>query len=74
MYEAGGGVGYDPEADNKDYSAFSDWLQCYYNPNMKNMVDSNKRTIWFTGPAGPMAPKGIFKDHMHSICKMLYFT
>ena len=55
---SGGGAGYDPEADTKDYTEFANWLQCYYNPDMKNMVDSNKRTIWFSGPAGPLAPTG----------------
>ncbi|XP_059172497.1 endonuclease 8-like 1 [Physella acuta] len=35
---------------------FDDWLQCYYQPGMKNMVDHNKRTMWFSGPAGPLAP------------------
>ncbi|KAI8793122.1 endonuclease 8 1 [Biomphalaria glabrata] len=43
--------------DNADGSpGFNDWLQCYYKPGMKNMSDSNKRTIWFSGPAGPFAP------------------
>ncbi len=23
------------------------WLQCYENPNMNNLVDHNGRTIWF---------------------------
>lgn len=52
-----GSVGYDPEANGKDYDAFSNWLQCYYNPNMKNGVDSKKRTIWYHGQPGPMAHK-----------------
>ena len=53
-----GGGGYDPEGKSADYTAFSDWLQCYYQDGMSNMVDHNARTIWYKGPAGPMAPKG----------------
>ncbi|XP_046366820.2 endonuclease 8-like 1 [Haliotis rufescens] len=41
----------------KSFTEFTDWLQCYYNPTMKNMADHNKRTIWFTGDPGPMVPK-----------------
>ena len=52
----GGGAGYDPEAEEKDSSEFVAWLQCYYNPKMNNMVDHNKRTIWFHGKPGPMVP------------------
>ncbi|KAK3097271.1 hypothetical protein FSP39_008221 [Pinctada imbricata] len=52
-----GGTGYDPEGRDPDYSKFSEWLQCYYNPNMKNMADHNKRTIWYHGNPGPMVPK-----------------
>ena len=52
------GGGYDPEGKSADYTAFSDWLQCYYQDGMSNMVDHNARTIWYKGPAGPMAPKG----------------
>ncbi|KAK3588312.1 hypothetical protein CHS0354_000314 [Potamilus streckersoni] len=51
-----GGTGYDPKERGESYSAFDKWLQCYYQPNMKNMADHNKRTIWYSGPAGPMAP------------------
>ena len=43
----------DPE---KDYSAFNNWLQCYYKDGMQNLVDHNGRTMWFSGPAGPMKP------------------
>ena len=53
-----GGTGYDPEGRDLDYSKFSEWLQCYYNPSMKNMADHNKRTIWYHGNPGPMVPKG----------------
>jgi len=51
------GKGYDPSGNQSDYSAFYDWLQCYYNPEMRNMVDHDGRTMWFKGEAGPMAPK-----------------
>ena len=37
---------------------FNNWLQCYYKDGMKNVADHNKRTIWYTGPLGPLAPKG----------------
>ena len=43
--------------DGRVISAFDSWLQCYYNPSMRNMVDHNGRTIWFCGEAGPLAPK-----------------
>ncbi|XP_022111035.1 endonuclease 8-like 1 [Acanthaster planci] len=52
-----GGGGYDPEGRSADYSKFNAWLQCYYQTGMNNVVDHNSRTIWFKGPAGPMAPK-----------------
>ncbi|CAB1331753.1 unnamed protein product [Coregonus sp. 'balchen'] len=51
-----GGKGYDPE--NKDYSAFKSWLQCYYVDGMRSIRDHNGRTVWFKGDPGPMAPKG----------------
>ena len=52
-----GNTGFEVDpAEAKDASEFSNWLQCYYNPSMKNLVDHNSRTIWFTGPAGPMVP------------------
>jgi endonuclease VIII-like 1 len=43
--------------ESKLMYAFNSWLQCYYNPSMNNMVDHNGRTIWFSGEAGPLAPK-----------------
>merc|ERR1712086_380668 len=46
-------MGKDPE---KDYSAFNTWLQCYYKDGMENLVDHNGRTMWFSGPPGPMIP------------------
>merc|ERR1712203_1072851 len=52
-----GGKGYDVEKDpEKDYSAFNNWLQCYYKDGMQNLVDHNGRTMRFSGPAGPMKP------------------
>jgi len=52
-----GGKGYDVEKDpEKDYSAFNNWLQCYYKDGMQNLVDHNGRTMWFSGPPGPMKP------------------
>ena len=24
-----------------------EWLQCYYNPEMRNVVDHDGRTMWF---------------------------
>jgi len=52
-----GGKGYDVEKDpEKDYSAFNKWLQCYYKDGMENLVDHNGRTMWFSGPPGPMKP------------------
>ena len=41
------GKGYDPTGNNSDYSAFMEWLQCYYNPEMRNVVDHDGRTMWF---------------------------
>ena len=44
-----------------DMDAFNNWLQCYYQDGMNNLVDHNGRTIWFKGPAGPLKPtKGRF--------------
>ncbi|KAL4227636.1 Nei endonuclease VIII-like 1 [Mactra antiquata] len=48
---------YDGEDRSDETNVFNQWLQCYYQDGMKNMVDHNKRTIWFSGPAGPLAPK-----------------
>ena len=39
-----------------DMDAFNNWLQCYYQDGMNNLVDHNGRTIWFKGPAGPLKP------------------
>ncbi|XP_064086412.1 endonuclease 8-like 1 [Macrobrachium nipponense] len=56
----GGGKGYnvDHDADEEEYAAFREWLQCYNQDGMKNLVDSNKRTIWFSGEPGKLVPKG----------------
>ncbi|XP_070543253.1 endonuclease 8-like 1 [Ptychodera flava] len=53
-----GSTGFNPDGRALDYEVFEKWLQCYYQPNMTNLVDSHGRTIWFKGPAGPMVPKG----------------
>lgn len=53
------GDGYDLQDRADETKSFNCWLQCYYQKGMKNMADHNGRTIWFSGPAGPMAPKGI---------------
>ncbi|TSM52282.1 Endonuclease 8-like 1 [Bagarius yarrelli] len=52
-----GGKGYDPV--NRDYTTFISWLQCYSVDGMNSVRDHNKRTIWFKGVPGPMAPKGL---------------
>lgn len=36
---------------------FENWLRCYYQDGMRNLVDSSGRTMWFSGDAGKMAPK-----------------
>ena len=41
------GKGYDPSGNHSDYSGFKKWLQCYYNPEMRNLVDHDGRTMWF---------------------------
>ncbi|MBN3307859.1 endonuclease 8-like 1 [Amia ocellicauda] len=50
-----GGKGYDPEQSGD--SSFQEWLQCYCVSGMKSLRDHNRRTMWFQGDAGPMAPK-----------------
>jgi len=52
----GGGKGYDIEFDPEDRQNFNNWLRCYYKDGMQNLVDHNGRTIWFSGPPGPMKP------------------
>jgi len=52
----GGGKGYDVEHDPEEEQTFTNWLRCYYQDGMQNLVDHNGRTIWFSGPPGPMKP------------------
>ncbi|ESO87521.1 hypothetical protein LOTGIDRAFT_127711 [Lottia gigantea] len=52
---------YNPVPD-ADYSKFTEWLQCFYKDGMLNMVDHNKRTIWYSGDPGPMVPKGMLRS------------
>jgi len=52
----GGGKGYDIEFDPEDRQNFNNWLRCYYKDDMQNLVDHNGRTMWFSGPPGPMKP------------------
>jgi len=49
------GKNYDPDSEGSEGS-FSAWLRCYYVKGMNNLQDGNKRTIWFAGEPGPMAP------------------
>lgn len=55
----GGGKGYnvDPDADEEEYAAFKAWLRCYNQDEMTNLIDHNKRTIWFSGDPGKLVPK-----------------
>lgn len=32
---------------DEDYQMFMNWLRCYANPSLNNLVDHNNRTIWF---------------------------
>lgn len=52
------GGGYDPWGRDKNFAIFIGWLQCYNKPEMKNMGDHNKRTVFYCGDPGPMVPKG----------------
>ncbi|EDO37773.1 predicted protein, partial [Nematostella vectensis] len=52
------GVGYEPSGSYSGYSRFQEWLQCYYNTDLNNLVDHDGRTMWFKGKPGPLAPKG----------------
>lgn len=49
-------IQYDVDHDPEDEANFMNWLQCYYQDGMNNLVDHNGRTIWFKGPPGPMKP------------------
>eukprot|EP00111_Clytia_hemisphaerica_P019839 TCONS_00058495-protein len=52
------GGGYDKSEKDSDYSLFENWLQCYYNKDMNNLVDHDGRTMWFQGEPGPLVPTG----------------
>lgn len=52
------GGGYDVINGLKEDGAFEKWLQCYQNPDMQSLVDSKKRTIWFSGDPGSLVPIG----------------
>lgn len=53
------GGGYDPWGRDKNFAIFLGWLKCYNKPEMKNMGDHNKRTVFYQGDPGPMVPKDI---------------
>ncbi|XP_045585350.2 endonuclease 8-like 1 [Procambarus clarkii] len=61
IHLSGGGKGYnvDPDADDNEYKEFRAWLQCYYQDGMRNLVDHNGRTMWFSGEPGRLAPKDV---------------
>eukprot|EP00808_Paulinella_micropora_P012138 g81084.t1 len=48
-----GGTGY--SGNEEDDVEFTDWLQCYQKAD--NLLDHNKRTIWFFGQPGRLVPK-----------------
>ncbi|XP_043201559.1 endonuclease 8-like 1 [Amphibalanus amphitrite] len=50
----------------EEVDAFEEWLQCYYQPGMKNLVDHQGRTVWFAGSPGPMVPKARKQRHESS--------
>lgn len=58
VFKTGGG--YDVINGLKEDGAFEKWLQCYQNPDMQSLVDSKKRTIWFSGDPGSLVPIGTF--------------
>lgn len=41
------GKGYDFAGNYFDYLVFRDWFQCYYNFEMRNIVDYDGRIMWF---------------------------
>ncbi|XP_042205671.1 endonuclease 8-like 1 isoform X2 [Homarus americanus] len=61
IHLSGGGKGYnvDPDAAEDEYKEFRAWLQCYYQDGMKNLVDHNGRTMWFSGEPGRLTPKEV---------------
>lgn len=44
-------------SNGENYEELFQWLQCYDQDGMSNLVDHNGRTIWYSGPAGPLKPK-----------------
>lgn len=60
---------YEPSGNYSDYSAFNEWRQCYYIPEMRNIVDHDGRTIWFKGEAGPLVPKDAKSRGMHALSR-----
>lgn len=61
IHLSGGGKGYnvDPDADDNEYKEFRAWLRCYNQDGMRNMVDHNGRTMWFSGNPGRLIPKDV---------------
>ena len=66
----------DSVVQEEDYRAFMDWLQCYEQPTMSNLVDHNGRTIWFKvfrylylSPQRASSPPAhthrVKQDHLH---------
>ncbi|GAU97751.1 hypothetical protein RvY_08991 [Ramazzottius varieornatus] len=49
-------LGYNENSDNETYVPFRNWLRCYMKPGMKNLVDRQGRTMWFSGDPGPLVP------------------
>lgn len=43
--------------NNFKKTKFFQWLQCFYQPDMKTIPDHNKRTMWYHGDPGPLIPK-----------------
>ena len=57
VLELDSGKEYSNEDSQKSQASFTSWLRCYYVEGMRNLEDGNKRTIWFSGEPGSMAPK-----------------
>lgn len=53
-----GGKGYGQELGEDDFAPFRAWLRCYGVSGMSFLRDRHRRTIWFQGDPGPLAPKG----------------
>ncbi|CAG0890909.1 unnamed protein product [Cyprideis torosa] len=50
------------EGDDEE-SGFAAWLRCYMKPGMNNLVDKQKRTIWFAGEPGSLASGVMLSRH-----------